>query len=82
MSSLLTILVAAQAVPPSPFKPKCFDPVRNIPVSSGGFPSSNAVIFPFRDIYQQPTIAQPSLKSCRADGHCMIGYELDVHEKN
>ena len=82
MLSLLSAFVLAEYVPPSPHRnARCFNPANNVSVFANEYPSSNAVMFPFTEKFRTPSFAKPSLKSCRPDGHCVIGYQMDVYEK-
>lgn len=48
--------------------------------SVGGFPSSPYTITPFVETFRNPDIAQPKHRVCRADGHCMVAYDMTISQ--
>lgn len=79
-SLLVNLVVNGQTIPPSPFgDPASICLQKNGgSVSVGGFPSTPYIITPFTDTFQNPGLANPSNKICRADGHCMISFDMTI----
>jgi len=74
-------LIINTKVPQSPFgiqKDICFNGFK---LSVNGYPGTPFEVIPFQDVFKNPTDAIPSTRSCRSDGHCIIGYNFDVYEK-
>lgn len=76
--------VLAQTVPPVPVSP--FGDPATICVQTegtnirvGGFTSSPYKIIPFTDTFTNPPVAIPKDKVCRADGHCIVSYDMSVY---
>lgn len=76
----LNLVVNGQTIPPSPFgDPASICPKTNgVSISVGGFPSTPYIITPFTDTFQNPGLANPNNKICRADGHCMISFDMTI----
>jgi FtsP/CotA-like multicopper oxidase with cupredoxin domain len=53
-------------------------PSRDTIVSVSNFPGSPFKLFPFTDTFKNPSLAQVKSIACRADGHCMYSYEINV----
>jgi len=81
---LLTLLsfleVIICQIPVSPFgKPVDICPQKDgVGYSVGGFPGTPYKVVPFSDNFTNPPLAQPKVKVCRADGHCMISFDIVI----
>lgn len=53
-------------------------PSRDTIVSVNNFPGSPFKLSPFTNVFKNPALAQVKSKACRADGHCMYSYEINV----
>ena len=70
------------SIPVSPFgtpQKICFQGTAK-PYLVNGFPGTPYVVQPFTETFKNPTEAQSSGTSCRADGHCLKTFEMDVKE--
>ena len=76
----LNLVVNGQIIPSSPFgDPNVICPKTNgAPVFVGGFPSTPYLITPFKDIFQNPPLANIKEKVCRTDGHCIFAYDMNI----
>lgn len=48
--------------------------------SVDGFPGSPFTATPFVDVFKNPPTLPPIAKGCRADGHCLFEFEMDIKE--
>lgn len=73
-------IVNGEIIPSSPFgDPNVICPMTNgAPVFVGGFPSTPYLITPFKDIFQNPPLANIKEKVCRTDGHCIFAYDMNI----
>ena len=70
------------SIPVSPFgtpQKICFQGTAK-PYLVNGFPGTPYAVQPFTETFKNPTEAQSSGTSCRADGHCLKTFEMDVKE--
>jgi FtsP/CotA-like multicopper oxidase with cupredoxin domain len=78
---ILPINIDAQdVIPPSPFGlvTSICPSADGVPYSVGGFPGTPYKVTPFVDVFQNPPVAQYKNKVCRADGHCMLSYDMTI----
>jgi FtsP/CotA-like multicopper oxidase with cupredoxin domain len=71
--------VSSQLNPPILDIDSC--PSDNLPYNVDGFPGSPFVLKPFQEVFHNPLPAQVHNKECRADGHCMYSYNIDVVDR-
>ena len=69
-------------IPASPFGDPALicTQTEGIGYSVGGFPSSPYKVTPFVDEFKNPPVTVPKHKACRADGHCMFSYDLNINQ--
>ena len=81
---LLTFLVLLHRcngqIPRSPFgDPSEICPQgNNINYQVDEYVGTPFILTPFRETFVNPPVLPPSLKQCRADGHCIFSYTIDV----
>lgn len=69
-----------QNIPSSPFgSPSVICPQADgQTINVGGFLGTPYKITPFMNDFKNPPVAQHKNKVCRADGHCMLSYDLSI----
>ena len=78
--TLVFIHLCNSQIPPSPYgdAAEICPTGNNKQYQVGGYPGTPFILTPFRDTFVNPSVLAPSLKECRADGHCMFSYTIDV----
>jgi FtsP/CotA-like multicopper oxidase with cupredoxin domain len=73
-------VVNAQDIPISPFglQNDICPSGDNVATNVGGFIGTPYKITPFVDVFKNPIDAIPKNKVCRADGHCMLSYDMTI----